>query len=92
MNYLRTSILLAAMTGLFLAIGFMFGGEVGMAIPFIIALGMNAFAYWNADKMALRMYGAREVDEQSAPVLPPPCGPTRRPGRHADAQGLCHRK
>ena len=67
MNYLRTSILLAAMTGLFLAIGFMFGGEVGMAIAFIIALGMNAFAYWNADKMVLRMYGAREVDEQSAP-------------------------
>ena len=67
MNYLRTSILLAAMTGLFLAIGFMFGGKVGMAIAFIIALGMNAFAYWNADKMVLRMYGAREVDEQSAP-------------------------
>ena len=67
MNYLRTSILLAAMTGLFLVIGFMFGGEVGMAIAFIIALGMNAFAYWNADKMVLRMYGAREVDEQSAP-------------------------
>ena len=67
MNYLRTSILMAAMIGPFLAIGFMFGGEVGMAIAFIIALGMNAFAYWNADKMVLRMYGAREVDEQSAP-------------------------
>ena len=68
MNYLRTSILLAAMTGLFLAIGFMLGGEARHGIiPFIIALGMNAFAYWNADKMALRMYGAREVDEQSAP-------------------------
>ena len=34
-----------------------------MAIAFIIALGMNAFAYWNADKMVLRMYGAREIDE-----------------------------
>ena len=68
MNYLRTSILLAAMTGLFLAIGFMFGGEVGMAIAFIIALGMNAFAYWNADKVILRMYAAKEVDRGSAPA------------------------
>jgi heat shock protein HtpX len=67
MNYLRTSILLAAMTGLFLAIGFMLGGEVGIVIAFIIALGMNVFAYWNSDKMVLRMYGAHEVDEQSAP-------------------------
>jgi heat shock protein HtpX len=67
MNYLRTSILLAAMTGLFLAIGFMLGGEAGIIIAFIIALGMNAFAYWNSDKMVLRMYGAHEVDEQSAP-------------------------
>jgi heat shock protein HtpX len=67
MNYLRTSILLAAMTGLFLAIGFMLGGEVGIVIAFIIALSMNVFAYWNSDKMVLRMYGAHEVDEQSAP-------------------------
>ena len=67
MNYLRTSILLAGMTGLFLAIGFMLGGEAGIIIAFIIALGMNAFAYWNSDKMVLRMYGAHEVDEQSAP-------------------------
>ncbi len=55
------------MTGLFLAIGFMLGGEAGIIIAFIIALGMNAFAYWNSDKMVLRMYGAHEVDEQSAP-------------------------
>ena len=46
----------------------MLGGEAGIIIAFIIALGMNAFAYWNADKMVLRMNGAREVDEQSAPV------------------------
>jgi len=67
MNYFRTAILLAAMTGLFLAIGFMLGGQAGMAIAFLIALGMNAFAYWNSDKAVLRMYGASEVGERDAP-------------------------
>ncbi len=67
MNYAKTSLLLAAMTGLFLAIGYMIGGEIGMIFAFVLALGMNVFAYWNADKMVLRMHGAREVDLQSAP-------------------------
>ncbi len=69
MNYLRTAMLLAAMTGLFLAVGYMLGGIGGMVIAFLVALGMNAFAYWNSDKMVLRMYGAREVDRQGAPGL-----------------------
>jgi len=68
MNYLRTAILLAGLTALFLAVGFMLGGEAGMVIAFMIALGMNAFAYWNADKAVLSMYGAREVDRRSAPA------------------------
>jgi heat shock protein HtpX len=67
MNYFRTAILLAAMTGLFLAIGYLIGGEAGMIIAFLIALGMNAFAYWNSDKMVLRMYNAREVGPSDAP-------------------------
>jgi len=67
MSYARTALLLAGMTGLFLAIGYMIGGEGGMLIAFVIALGMNAFSYWNSDKMVLRMYGARPVDAQSAP-------------------------
>lgn len=67
MNYLRTAILLAAMTGLFLAIGFMLGGEAGMAIALVFAIATNAFAYWNADRMVLRMYGAREVDAGTEP-------------------------
>jgi len=67
MSYARTAILLAAMTALFLGAGFLLGGEGGMAIALILALGMNAFAYWNSDKMVLRMYGAREVDKRSAP-------------------------
>jgi len=69
MNYFRTAILLAAMTALFLGIGFLLGGAGGMMIAFVIALGMNIFAYWNSDKIVLRMYNAREVDEASAHEL-----------------------
>ena len=67
MNYMRTAILLAALTGLFLAVGFMIGGEAGMMIALGLAVAMNAFAYWNADKMVLRMYGARQVGPGDAP-------------------------
>ena len=67
MNYIRTGLLLAAMTGLFLAVGYFLGGSGGMAIAFVIALAMNAFSYWNSDKMILRMYGAQEVSEGSHP-------------------------
>jgi len=67
MSYARTALLLAGMTGLFLAIGYMMGGEAGMMIAFVIALGMNVFSYWNSDKMVLRMHGARQVDAKSAP-------------------------
>ena len=69
MNSLRTGILMAAMTGLFLAVGFLLGGTGGMIIAFVVALGMNAFAYWNSDKMVLRMYKARQVDRTGAPQL-----------------------
>ena len=67
MSYAKTAILLAAMTALFLGAGYLLGGEGGMLIALVIALGMNAFAYWSSDKMVLRMYGAREVDKRSAP-------------------------
>jgi len=69
MNTLRTGILMAAMTGLFLAVGALVGGGTGMLIAFGIALAMNLFAYWNSDKVLLSMYGARQVDAQSAPDL-----------------------
>jgi heat shock protein HtpX len=69
MNSLRTGILMAAMTGLFLAVGYLLGGTGGMVIALGIAVAMNAFAYWNADKMVLRMYKARQVDRRSAPSL-----------------------
>ena len=69
MNTLRTGILMAAMTGLFLAVGALVGGSTGMLIGFAMALAMNLFAYWNSDKVLLSMYGAKPVDAQSAPDL-----------------------
>ena len=69
MSYARTALLLAGLTGLFLAVGYMLGGEAGMAIALIVALAMNLFSYWNSDKLILRMHGARQVDRRSAPEL-----------------------
>jgi len=67
MNMVRTAMLLAFMTALFMAIGYLIGGTGGMMIAFIIAACMNMFSYWNADKMVLRMHHAVEVDAHSAP-------------------------
>jgi heat shock protein HtpX len=67
MNYFRTAILLAGMTALFMAVGFLLGGRSGMMIALVVAAGMNIFSYWNSDKMVLSMYGARQVDRSSAP-------------------------
>jgi heat shock protein HtpX len=67
MGYFRTTLLLAGITALFLGIGFLIGGTVGALIALAIACAMNLFAWWNSDKMVLRMYGAREVDGRSAP-------------------------
>ena len=64
---MRTAMLMAAMTALFLGAGYLLGGEGGIIIALMIAIGMNAFAYWNADKVVLRMQGAREVDARTAP-------------------------
>nr|WP_272212945.1 zinc metalloprotease HtpX [Marinicella sp. W31]MDC2878875.1 zinc metalloprotease HtpX [Marinicella sp. W31] len=67
MNLVRTAMLIAFMTALFMAIGFMIGGRAGMMIALMIAAGMNVFSYWNSDKMVLRMYGAQEVDASTSP-------------------------
>jgi heat shock protein HtpX len=67
MNTFRTGLLLAGLTGLFLAIGYLIGGQNGMLLAFLFAAGTNLFAYWNSDKMVLRMQGAQEVDRASAP-------------------------
>ncbi|WP_187968926.1 zinc metalloprotease HtpX [Aquibium microcysteis] len=67
MNMIRTAMLLAAMTALFMGVGYLIGGSGGMLIAFVIAAAMNLFGYWNADKMVLRMHHAVEVDERNAP-------------------------
>jgi heat shock protein HtpX len=67
MNTFRTGLLLAGLTGLFLAIGYLIGGQGGMVLAVLFAAGTNLFAYWNADKMVLRMQGARQIDRSSAP-------------------------
>ncbi len=67
MNTLRTGMLLAAMTAIFVGVGFLIGGSGGAMIAFVVAAGMNFFSYWNADKLVLSMNRAREVDERSAP-------------------------
>jgi heat shock protein HtpX len=65
MNYAKTGLLLAVLTGIFVAMGALIGGTTGMVIAFVIAAGMNMFSLWQSDKMVLRMYGAQEVDAQS---------------------------
>ncbi|TPI33802.1 zinc metalloprotease HtpX [Mesorhizobium sp. B3-1-9] len=67
MNTLRTTMLLAAMTALFMGVGYLIGGPGGMVIALLIAAGTNLFSYWNADKMVLSMNRAVEVDEKNAP-------------------------
>lgn len=66
-NMMKTAILMAAITALFMAIGGMIGGRSGMMLALVVALGMNFFSYWFSDKMVLKMYNAREVDATSAP-------------------------
>jgi heat shock protein HtpX len=67
MNVMRTGMLLAFMTALFMGVGFLIGGTGGMMIALVVAAGMNLFSYWNSDKMVLRMHHAVEVDEANAP-------------------------
>lgn len=67
MNTMRTAMLLAFMTALFMGVGYLIGGTGGMGIAFLFAAGMNLFSYWNADKMVLRMHNAMEVDARTAP-------------------------
>lgn len=69
MGYLRTAILLAAMTALFMAIGALLGGIGGSLIALVIALAMNAYTWWNSDKMVLRMHGAQPASGRAGDDL-----------------------
>jgi heat shock protein HtpX len=68
-NTLKTTVLLAALTGLLVLMGNWLGGASGMAIGFVLAVVMNAGSYWFSDKIAMRMAGAREVSVAEAPEL-----------------------
>ena len=67
MPYTRTALLLAGLTGLFLVLGYLLGGEAGLAMALVFAAAGNLFAYWNADKVVLAMTGAREIGRADAP-------------------------
>ncbi len=69
MNLARTCLLLAALTGLFLAVGYLVGGRSGATIALLFALATNLFAWWGSDAMVLRMHDARPVTRESAPQL-----------------------
>jgi heat shock protein HtpX len=66
-NILKTAVLMAAITALFMAIGSFIGGRQGMMVALVVAVGMNFFSYWFSDKLVLKMYNAQEVDASSAP-------------------------
>jgi len=68
-GYVKTAILMAALTAVFLGAGYAIGGGGGALIALIVAAAMNAMAWWNSDKMVLRMYNARPVDAHTAPEL-----------------------
>ena len=69
MGYVRTAMLMAAMTALFMGMGALLGGANGAVIALCVAAAMNVFTWWGSDKAVLRMYGAREVDLRTAPDL-----------------------
>ena len=58
---IKTAMLMAAMTALLGFAGTMLGGFEGLLIAIILAIAVNLFAWYNSDKMVLRMYGAKEV-------------------------------
>jgi len=69
LNFVRTGVLLAGLTALFMAVGYFIGGTQGMLVALGVAVVTNLFSYWNSDRLVLSMQQAREVDPRSAPDL-----------------------
>ena len=69
MNAIKTTVLLAALIGLFMFFGGLVGGKAGVIIAFIVGMLMNVVMYWFSDKIVLSMYGAKPVEEKAAPEL-----------------------
>jgi heat shock protein HtpX len=84
MGYTKTAMLMAAMTGLFMGVGYLLGGGAGLILALVVAAGMNAYAYWNSDKAVLRMHNAQECNSQVHPDL------QRMVHRLADDAGMPH--
>ena len=72
MNYARTAILLAGLTGLFMAVGYLIGGGSGALIALIIAAATNLFSYWNADKLVQIVAPHRRLAKRALKILVPP--------------------
>lgn len=68
-NWFKTTLLLGVMTAIIVFIGRLLGGQQGMVLAFVIAMGMNFFSYWYSDKIVLRMYRAKEVGQAEMPEL-----------------------
>ncbi|MBN2631774.1 MAG: zinc metalloprotease HtpX [Rhodobacteraceae bacterium] len=81
-GYVKTFVLMAVLTALFMGLGTLLGGTGGAMIALVIAAAMNVFTYWNSDKAVLSMTGAHEVDEAQAPGL------VRMVNRLADGAGM----
>ena len=69
MNNLKTTLLLAALTGVLMAIGGLFGGRSGVGFMLVVSLGMNLGSYWFSDKLVLKMYNARQITADQGPDL-----------------------
>src|SRR5262245_32983488 len=69
MNAMKTGMLLATLTALFMGVGYLIGGSGGAFVAFLMAAGMNLLSYWNADRLVLRMHQAQEVGPGDAPEL-----------------------
>ena len=68
-GYLRTAVLLAGLTALFVGIGYAVGGQQGMVIAFLLACATNLWAWWNSDRVVLSMHNAEPIAPESAPRL-----------------------
>ncbi|MFZ4408609.1 MAG: M48 family metalloprotease, partial [Paracraurococcus sp.] len=68
-GYFRTAILLAGLTALFIGIGWVLGGQQGMAVAFLVACGTNLWAWWNSDRVVLSMHNAQPITPAEAPRL-----------------------
>jgi heat shock protein HtpX len=69
MNGVKTAVLLGGLSALVLLVGSLIGGRTGLVIALVIALGMNGYAYFNSDKLALRAMHARPVTEAEQPAM-----------------------